>query len=122
MCEAGRVLHHLRNNIEDARNTVLFVGYCAEHTLGARIRGGEPEVPILGDRFRVRADVQILDSFSGHADRSELLDYFGGMSGTKERVFLVHGETEQSQALCETLKERHSGQIEVAKWKASVEL
>jgi metallo-beta-lactamase family protein len=122
MCEAGRVLHHLRNNIEDPRNTVLFVGYCAQNTLGARIRGGDKEVPILGDRFKVRADVQILDSFSGHADRSELLDYFDGMSGKKERTFLVHGEKEQSQALRETLRERHSGEVEVARWKSTVEL
>lgn len=122
MCEAGRVLHHLRNNIEDPKNTVLFVGYCAEHTLGAKIRGGQKEVPILGDRFSVRADVQILDSFSGHADRSELLRYFDTMGGKKDRVFLVHGELEQSHALCETLRERHSGQISVPAWKSTVEI
>lgn len=122
MCEAGRVLHHLRNNIEDPKNTVLFVGYCAEHTLGAKIRGGQKEVPILGDRFTVRADIQILDSFSGHADRSELLHYFDTMGGKKERVFLVHGEKEQSHALCETLRERHGGQISVPVWKSTVEI
>lgn len=122
MCEAGRILHHLRNNIGDSKNTVLFVGYCAENTLGAKIRNGQKEVPILGDSFKVRADIQILDSFSGHADRSELLNYFDTMTGKKERVFLVHGEKEQSRALCETLKERHSGQIEVPVWKSSVEL
>lgn len=122
MCEAGRVLHHLRNNIEDPKNTVLFVGYCAEHTLGAKIRGGQKEVPILGDRFTVRADIQILDSFSGHADRSELLHYFDTMGGKKERVFLVHGEKEQSHALCETLRGRHDGQITVPAWKSTVEI
>lgn len=122
MCEAGRVLHHLRNNIGDPKNTVLFVGYCAENTLGAKIRNGQKEVPILGDSFKVRADIQILDSFSGHADRSELLNYFDTMTGKKERVFLVHGEKEQSHALRETLKARHSGQIEVPVWKSSVEL
>jgi metallo-beta-lactamase family protein len=122
MCEAGRVLHHLRNTIEDPRNTVLFVGYCAANTLGARIRGGEPEVPILGDRFKVRAEIEILDSFSGHADRSELIDYFDAIGGSKERVFLVHGEPEQSHALQETLSERHDGQVEVAAWRSTVEL
>jgi metallo-beta-lactamase family protein len=122
MCEAGRVLHHLRNNIEDPKNTVLFVGYCAEHTLGAKIRGGQKEVPILGDNFKVRADIQILDSFSGHADRSELLHYFDTMGGKKERVFLVHGEKEQSLALCETLCDRHDGQITVPAWKSTVEI
>lgn len=122
MCEAGRVLHHLRNHIGDSRNTVLFVGYCAEHTLGAKIRRGEKEVPILGDRFEVRADVQTLDSFSGHADRSELLDYFDRITGRKENVFLVHGESEQSHALAATLRERHGGNVEVARWKSTVEV
>lgn len=121
MCEAGRILHHLRNNIEDSRNTILFVGYCAENTLGWKIRNEWKEVPILGDKFRVNADVQILDSFSGHADRSELLEYFDAMGGSKERVFLVHGEPEQSEALRDTLQERHDGVIEVAHWKSSVE-
>jgi metallo-beta-lactamase family protein len=122
MCEAGRILHHLRNNIEDAKNTILFVGYCAENTLGWKIRSEWKEVPILGDKFKVRADVQILDSFSGHADRSELLEYFDRMGGSKEKVFLVHGETSQSEALCDTLRERHSGSVEVAQWKSTVEL
>ena len=122
MCEAGRVLHHLRNTIEDPRNTVLFVGYCAEHTLGAKIRRGDEEVPILGDTFKVRADIQTLDSFSGHADRSELLGYFDRIGGRKGRVFLVHGEPEQSQAFAETLRGRHDGQIEVPEWKSSVKL
>jgi len=122
MCEAGRILHHLRNNIEDDRNTILFVGYCAENTLGWKIRNEWKEVPILGDKFDVRADVQILDSFSGHADQSELLEYFDRMGGSKEKVFLVHGEESQSEALCEVLRKRHSGSIEVAKWKSTVEL
>lgn len=122
MCEAGRILHHLRNNIEDDRNTILFVGYCAENTLGWKIRNEWKEVPILGDKFDVRADVQILDSFSGHADQSELLEYFDRMGGSKEKVFLVHGEESQSEALCEVLRKRHSGSVEVAKWKSTVEL
>ena len=122
MCEAGRILHHLRNNIEDSKNTILFVGYCAENTLGWKIRNRWKEVPILGDTFDVRADVEILDSFSGHADQSELLEYFDAMGGSKERVFLVHGEPEQSEALQEELQNRHNGKIEVAQWKSTVEL
>jgi metallo-beta-lactamase family protein len=122
MCEAGRILHHLRNNIEDSKNTILFVGYCAENTLGWKIRNRWKEVPILGDTFNLRADVEILDSFSGHADKSELLEYFDAMGGSKERVFLVHGEPEQSKALQEELQNRHNGKIEVAQWKSIVEL
>ena len=122
MCEAGRILHHLRNNIEDSKNTILFVGYCAENTLGWKIRNRWKEVPILGDTFNLRADVEILDSFSGHADKRELLEYFNAMGGSKERVFLVHGEPEQSKALQEELQNRHNGKIEVAQWKSIVEL
>ncbi|MEM9283506.1 MAG: MBL fold metallo-hydrolase [Verrucomicrobiota bacterium] len=122
MCEAGRILHHLRNNIEDSKNTILFVGYCAENTLGWKIRNLWDEVPILGSDFKLRADVQILDSFSGHADQSELLAYFEATGGRKDHVYLVHGESEQSEALQKVLSERHSGRVEVAKWRSTVEI
>lgn len=122
MCEAGRVLHHLRNSIEDPSNTILFVGYCAEQTLGWKIREGWDEVPILGDRFKVRADVQILDSFSGHADHSELLEYFEAMSGSREHIFLVHGEPEQAEGLKTSLAARHPHMPVVAEWKSTVEI
>ncbi len=123
MCEAGRVLHHLRNNIENPRNTILFVGYCAEQTLGDKIRRGDRTVPILGDTFTVRADVQILDSFSGHADRNELLRYFDSVNGRKDRVFLVHGEEEQSLAFADILRQHSpSLQVEVPEWKDRITL
>ena len=122
MCEAGRILHHLRNTIEDSRNTVLFVGYCAGNTLGWKLRNKEKKVNILGDAFKVRANVEILDSFSGHADRSELINYFDAMGGSKENVFLVHGEPEQSEALQKVLAGRHQGRVEVAQWKSTVEV
>ena len=99
MCEAGRILHHLRNNIEDSRNTILFVGYCAERTLGRRIRDGKPEVNILGDSFKVNAKVETVDSFSGHADHSELMDYYERMTGSKTKTWLIHGEAESSENL-----------------------
>ena len=121
MCEAGRILHHLKNNIGDARTTVLFVGYCAEHTLGRRIRDGEREVSILGARHKVRAKIEIVDSFSGHADHSELLDYFQRTTGPKTRVWLVHGETDSSANLREGLQALHDGSIEVAELGAEVE-
>ena len=122
MCEAGRILHHLRNNIEDPKNTILFVGYCAQNTLGAKIRNEEEEVNIFGESFKLCASVEILDSFSGHADQSELLEYFDAMGGSKERVFLVHGESEQSHALQKVLSERHTGQVAVAEWRSTVEI
>ncbi len=121
MCEAGRILHHLKNNISDPKTTVLFVGYCADNTLGRRIRDGEREVSILGERHTVRAKIEIIDSFSGHADHSELLDYFDKMSGPKQRVWLVHGEPDHAESLRAALAERHGGSIEIAALGSEVE-
>lgn len=114
MCEAGRILHHLRNGIEDPKNTILFVGYCAQNTLGSKIRNGDEEVRIFGDKFKLKANVEIMDSFSGHADHSELLDYFQNVKGAKEKVWLVHGETTRSEALCDALREIHDQDVDVA--------
>jgi metallo-beta-lactamase family protein len=104
MCEAGRILHHLRNNIGDPRTTVLFVGYCAERTLGRKIRDGAKDVNILGDTFHVKAHIETIDSFSGHADHSELVDYFSGITGPKTQTWLVHGEPESAEYLEAALK------------------
>ncbi len=123
MCEAGRVLHHLRNNIEKEGTTVLFVGYCAENTLGWKIREGWDEVNIFGEPFKVRAKVEILDSFSGHADHSELVDYFVHMTGPKSKVWLVHGEPKRSEALCAALRGLdHGGNIDIAELGQEVEV
>lgn len=122
MCESGRILHHLKNNISDSKNTVLFVGYCAPNTLGRRIRDGEKKVPIFGKKTTVRARVEVMDSFSGHADRSELIDYFRGITGSLEKVWLVHGEAEQSKSLATALrKEKRAKKIQVAEWRTTVE-
>lgn len=107
MAENGRILHHLRNNIENPKNIILFVGYCAENTLGRKLRDGDKLVHILGDEFRVNAQIEILDSFSGHADHGELLAWFDRVTGSKQRIFLVHGEPDKSSALAEALREKH---------------
>jgi metallo-beta-lactamase family protein len=114
MCEAGRILHHLKNHIGDPKTTVLFVGFCAENTLGRRIRDGEKDVPILGGHYKVRAHIEAVDSFSGHADHSELLDYFQRTTGPKEKVWLVHGEPQAAAALRASLLDIHGGDVEVA--------
>ena len=114
MCEAGRILHHLKNSIADERNTILFVGYCAQNTLGWKIREGWEEVRIFGAEYPLRANVEIVDSFSGHADHSELIDYFNAMSGPKKKVWLVHGEEKRSNILCDALKDIHQGEVSVA--------
>ena len=107
MCEAGRVLHHLKNNLEDPSTTVLFVGYCAENTLGWKLRNGHKEVNIFGEPRRVRARIEMLDSFSGHADHSELLDWFHRITGPKKQVWLVHGEIERSAILREAMAQKY---------------
>ncbi len=121
MCEAGRILHHIKNNIGDPKTTVLFVGYCADNTLGRRLRDGEKEVSVLGEKTKVRAKIEAIDSFSGHADHSELLDYFKRMTGNKERVWLVHGETQSAANLQAALTGIHTGSVEIAELGKTVD-
>jgi metallo-beta-lactamase family protein len=107
MMEAGRILHHLRNNIENSRNTILIVSFQAEHTLGRRIAERVRDVNIFGEPHQLRARVKILNTFSGHAGRSDLLAYAKAVADRSPRlkkVFIVHGEESQSQALLETLR------------------
>lgn len=104
MAESGRILHHLRNNVSNGKNIILFVGYCAENTLGWKLREGHKHVSILGDEFKVNAQIETLDSFSGHADHDELLDYYDHITGSKKRVFLVHGEQSRRQIFADALK------------------
>ncbi len=110
MMEAGRVLHHLRNNIENPRTTILVVSFQAEHTLGRQIVEERKEVNIFGEPFQVRAQVKVMNAFSGHAGRSDLLAYVRAVKDASprlKRVFLVHGEPEQALALKETLDSWH---------------
>jgi metallo-beta-lactamase family protein len=107
MCEAGRILHHLRNNIGESRNTVLLTGYQAENTLGRKLQDGWKTVKIFGIPERVEAEVVMLDALSGHADSDELLDWMKPMTSTLKRVFLVHGEPEQSAAMAQAIRERY---------------
>jgi metallo-beta-lactamase family protein len=104
MCEAGRILHHLKHNIEDPRSTILIVGYQAAHTLGRRLVEHYPEVRILGQTFPVKAEVVVLNGFSSHADHGDLLRSLGPLVGTASKVRLVHGEPERAAALAEGLK------------------
>ena len=96
MCEAGRILHHLRNNIGDSRNTVLLTGYQAENTLGRKLRDGWKSVRIFGIPEQVEAEVAALEALSAHADAGELLDWMKPMAASLKKVFLVHGEPVQS--------------------------
>ncbi len=107
MAEGGRILHHLKNNIENKRNLILFVGYAAENTLARKIMDGAGEVSILGDVHKVKANIKKMDYFSGHADQKGLLEYLKFSPPAKlKNIFLVHGEPEQSEVLLEKIKSK----------------
>ena len=104
MCEAGRILHHLKNNLEDPRNTVLIVGYQAAHTLGRRLVEGVKRVRIFGEQYAVKAKVAVLNGFSAHANADELLAITTPLAKKVRRVFLVHGEPDQAEALATSMR------------------
>jgi metallo-beta-lactamase family protein len=107
MCEAGRILHHLRNNIEDPRNTVLITGFQAQDTLGRKLVDKLPEVKVFGEPMRLRAEVVSLDELSGHADYNELLAWLKPQAQGLRKVFLVHGEPQQSQSFAGLLQKTY---------------
>ena len=105
MAESGRVLHHLKNNITRPENTILFVSYQAQHTLGRRILEGNEKVRIFGEEYSVRAEVARINGYSAHADQAELLEWASHFDRERlQRIFLVHGEPEGSGALAEELR------------------
>jgi metallo-beta-lactamase family protein len=104
MCEGGRILHHLEHTVEDSRNVILFVGYQAENTLGRRLVEGKTPVRIFGDEYQLRAEVRSIQALSGHADRTEMHDYFAAMCPKVEAAFIVHGEPEAGEQLAEDLR------------------
>ncbi len=105
MCEAGRVLHHLKYSVEDPKNLVLMVSFQAENTLGRRITERQPIVRIYGEEHPLRAEVEVMDEFSAHADRDGLLQYVGAMNLPRlKKVFIVHSELDAAEALVEPLK------------------
>lgn len=103
MCEAGRILHHLRHNIGEPRNTILITGYQAENTLGRKLVSGAKEVRIFGLPAEVRAEIASLQELSGRADGGELLEWIRPAASRLKNVYLVHGEHEQSAALAENI-------------------
>ncbi|MGB3714041.1 MAG: MBL fold metallo-hydrolase [Candidatus Promineifilaceae bacterium] len=113
MAEAGRILHHLKNNIEDPRNTVLIVGWQAPNTLGRRLVEKQPKVRILGDEYSLKANVVTINGFSAHADRSELLDWSGHFKRKASHSYIVHGEPSSSFALAEGLRTQGYADVNV---------
>lgn len=106
MCEGGRILHHLRNGIEDPRNLILITGFQAVNTLGRRLVERHPEVKIFGETMRLRAEVSALNELSGHADQQDLVKWVRPIAPKLKRVFLVHGEPSAQNTLASVLGEQ----------------
>ena len=105
MCEAGRILHHLKNSVCDGRNVILIVGYQAEGTLGRNLVEKKKRVKIFGEEYERRAEVVVLNEFSSHADRKGLIEYAKNCGA--EKFFCVHGEIGQIEQFAEALKSFH---------------
>ncbi|MDP8289760.1 MAG: MBL fold metallo-hydrolase [Candidatus Susulua stagnicola] len=104
MCESGRILHHLKNNIENPLNMVIVIGFMAKNTLGRRIVEREEQVKIFGTPRELKAEVITLNAFSSHADKNGLIGYVKRCQGKLKEVFIVHGEEEQSNVLRTNIK------------------
>ncbi|MDZ4700281.1 MAG: MBL fold metallo-hydrolase [Rhodothermales bacterium] len=123
MCEAGRVLHHLRNNIEDPRTTILIVGFCAEHTLGKKLVDKLPEVRIFGEDYHLRAEVVVINAYSAHADEPGLLEVIGAQDKSRlKKIFLVHGAPERQDAFKASLLQRGYHDVTVPEHGESFEI
>jgi metallo-beta-lactamase family protein len=113
MCEGGRVLHHLQHALGDSKNTVMFVGYQGDGTLGRRLRDGAETVNVFGEPVRVRAEITALDGFSAHADQAELVDWVTRLSPRPRTIFLVHGELGPAETLAALLRERTGATVHI---------
>lgn len=122
MCEGGRILHHLKHSVEDEKNTVLIVGYQAEHTLGRRLVRQEEEVKIYGDKYPLNADVVSIQALSAHADRDEMLQYYEEMGFEVDRAFVVHGEPEQQKPFAQKLQDLGADTIRIPERGQTFEL
>jgi metallo-beta-lactamase family protein len=114
MAEAGRVRHHIRNNINNEKNTILIVGYCEPNSLGGRLVRGDKTVHIFGDEYDVKAGVEVIKSMSAHGDYEDLLHFLACQDPKDvKKVFLVHGEYDTQQNFAEKLKEKGFTQVEI---------
>lgn len=106
MCEGGRIVHHLKHNIYQDRNYLVFVGYQAEGTLGRVILGGKKKLRLLGEEVMVNAQILTIDSFSAHADQDGLIDWLGNFENSPQAVFLVHGEKKAGEEFGEVVRKK----------------
>ena len=123
MAEAGRVKHHIKNNIGNQKNTILMVGYCEPNSLGGRLLHGDREVHIFGELYEVKAEVRSIKSMSAHGDYEDLLHFLNCQDPAKvKQLFLVHGEYEVQQHFSKTLKENGFANVEIPYQHQRIEL
>jgi metallo-beta-lactamase family protein len=122
MCTAGRIKHHLVHNISRPESTVLFVGYQARGTLGRQILDGAEEVRIHGRHWRVKARIEQIHGFSGHADRNGLLRWLGALKSAPRQLILTHGEEEATLSLAEHVRRNMDWPVTVPEYQQTVTL
>ena len=123
MCEIGRIVHHIANNISDPRNTILIVGYMAENTLGRRIRDGAKVVKIMGDEYDVKANVECINAFSAHADYEEMTKWLKAIDTSRlKKIFMVHGEREAQEFFKAHLEKNGFPNVQIVKYGETYEI
>ncbi|MFI3258229.1 MAG: MBL fold metallo-hydrolase [Spirochaetales bacterium] len=117
MCEAGRIVHHVANNVSNPNNTLLIVGYMAEHTLGRRILEGAKEVRIMGDWYDVNARIEKINAFSAHTDCEEAVQWLDAIDTSRlKKIFMVHGEPSSQEGFQEYLISKGYSNIEIVQY------
>ena len=123
MCEAGRILHHLKNNVENPKNTILIVGFMAADTLGRRIVERQPEIKIFGQPYKLNAKVKILNTFSAHADYNDTIDLVKQLDLDRlKKVFLIHAEPDSLEAMENHLLENGVKDVQIVEPKVKYQL
>jgi metallo-beta-lactamase family protein len=122
MAETGRIVHHIKNNIENPRNTICIVSWQAPNTMGRRLADREPQVNIFGEVYKVKCEVATIGGLSGHAGQDLLVKYAMGVKDTVKQIFLVHGEEKQAMTLKGLLNERKLSHVHYPDLHESVEL
>ena len=120
MVTGGRILHHLTQRLPDPRNTVIFIGFQAPGTRGATIKSGAPEVRIFSENVPIRAQIEVLEQFSDHADTPELLEWLRTFTQKPTTTYLVHGEPTASSLLRDTITKELGWNVQVAEWMEKV--
>ncbi|WP_217495906.1 MBL fold metallo-hydrolase [Mangrovivirga cuniculi] len=123
MVTAGRILHHIYNHCENPRNTILMVGFCAPYTLGEKIRSKPETIKLFGRELKLKARVEIMDSFSAHADENEMVAFLSNQDKNKlKNIFLIHGEENRQEAFKKRLEEEGYSNVIIPELTESVRL